>query len=74
VKLLALLFSLMALTFWATAVGLSIYGLYLAFSASIILGIVAVFVEPAPLVLALVEILAHRHLAQEIVNWFNRLN
>jgi hypothetical protein len=30
--------------------GLSFYGIYLAFSASIILGIIALFVQPSPFV------------------------
>lgn len=32
------------------AAGLSIYGVYLAFSASIILGIITLFVQPSPFV------------------------
>jgi hypothetical protein len=46
----------------------TIYGLYLAFSASIILGIVVLFVEPMPLIIGLCALLAHKDLAQMIVD------
>lgn len=55
------------------ALGVSLYGLYLAFSASIIVGIMAMIVEPAPLFLGLVQIFFDRNLAQELVNWLRHL-
>ena len=54
---------------WATLILGTIYGLYLAFSASIILGIIVLFVEPAPLVIGLVMMFWHVNLATEIMSW-----
>lgn len=48
---------------------LSIYGLYLAFSASIVLGILALFVEPSPLVLGVLALFGHPQVAQKIATW-----
>lgn len=53
-------------------IGLSLYGLVLAFSASIILGVVTLFVEPLPLVIGLVKVFAHIDLAHRIVEFFNK--
>ena len=41
---------------WASAVVISIYGLILAFKASIILGIIALIVEPSPFIFGLVAL------------------
>ena len=54
---------------WATLILGTFYGLYLAFSASIILGIIVLFVEPAPLVFGLVMMFMHVNLATEIMSW-----
>lgn len=60
-------FALIAL--WVTLVFGTIYGVYLAFSASIILGIIVLFVEPAPLIIGLVMMFMHVNLATEIMSW-----
>lgn len=44
----------------------SIYGLYLAFSASLIFGIIVFFIEPAPAVLGIAALLGHPELAKKI--------
>ena len=50
------------------AIVASIYGLYLAFSASILLGILALFVEPSPLIIGLVMMFFHKNLAQMLLD------
>lgn len=53
-------------------IGLSLYGLVLAFSASIVLGLVTLFVEPLPFVIGLVKVFAHIDLAHRIVEFFTK--
>jgi hypothetical protein len=57
---------------WIGLISLTIYGLYLAFSASILLGIVVLFVEPMPLILALAMLIAHKDVAHMIVDFFSK--
>jgi len=45
------------------------YGLILAFKASLILGVIVLFVEPAPLILGLIGLFGHPEVAQKIVQW-----
>lgn len=47
--------------------GASGYGVYLAFSASIFLGLVVLLIEPAPLILGILGILGYTGVAQKIV-------
>lgn len=61
----------LAVVFGLFMFGMSIYGLYLAFSASVILGIIAFFVEPSPLIFGLVMFFFEKNLAQEIVNYLS---
>lgn len=51
------------------SLGLTIYGAYLAFTASILLGIVALFVEPAPLVFGAAMLFWKVNLPVMIVAW-----
>lgn len=53
------------------SLGLTIYGLYLAFSASIILGIVVLILEPTPMILALVALIAKPDVCEAIAKWLN---
>jgi hypothetical protein len=48
---------------------LSVYGLYLAFSASIILGVLAILIEPSPFVLGLLAVFGHAEVAHKIAVW-----
>lgn len=48
---------------------LSIYGLYLAFSASIVLGFLALIIEPSPFILGVLALFGHPEVAQKIVTW-----
>ncbi len=50
----------------------AIYGLYLAFSASVILGIICLFVQPSPSVIGLVMIFFHKDLAQAVMEFLNK--
>ncbi len=52
-------------------IAFSIYGLYLAFSASIILGLIVFLVEPSAFVIGLVMFFLHKNLALVIMNWMN---
>jgi hypothetical protein len=57
---------------WAFfAAGLSIYGIYLAFSASIILGIIALFLQPAPFIFGLVMFFGSMNLPMQIMSWYH---
>jgi len=47
----------------------TIYGIYLAFSASIILGIIVLFLEPVPLIIGLVMFLCHKDLALMLIQF-----
>ena len=53
------------------SLGLTAYGLYLAFSASIILGIVVLIAEPTPLILAVVALTAKPDVCEAIAKWLN---
>lgn len=48
---------------------LTFYGLYLAFSASIVLGVLALLVEPSPLVFGVLALLGHPEVAHKIAAW-----
>lgn len=63
---------ILAVCFGLFMLGMSIYGLYLAFSASIILGIVAFFVEPSPLVFGLVMFFFDKNLPLEIIEYLTK--
>lgn len=48
---------------------LSIYGLYMAFSASVVLGFLAMVVEPAPFILGVLALFGHPETAHKIAVW-----
>jgi hypothetical protein len=50
---------------------LSIYGLILSFSASIVLGIIALIIEPAPLVVGLVKFAFNYNIPEHLVKIFS---
>jgi hypothetical protein len=56
-------FGMLGLTFFG-----SIYGLYLAFSASVLLGVLCIFIQPSPLVIGLVMLFFHKNVAQMIMD------
>lgn len=51
-----------------SGIGLSIYGLVLAFKASVVLGVIVLVVEPSPLVLGLVGVF-RPDVAQQLAHW-----
>lgn len=57
---------------WAFLILGTIYGLYLAFSASILLGIIVFIVEPSPLIIGLIALFFHKDLAQLLVDWLSK--
>lgn len=62
-------FALVWLTLGLGFFAVSIYGLVLAFKASIILGLIALIVEPSPLALGLVALFGHPDIAHRIAAW-----
>lgn len=54
------------------AFAMTIYGVYLAFSASVVLGIVVLLVEPSPLVIGAVMFVFHKDLAQMIMEFLHK--
>lgn len=63
-----MLFWLFAVLVAIAAFVVSIYGLVLAFKASIFIGVLALFIEPAPLVIGLVYLFTNVNLAQKIAD------
>lgn len=47
----------------------AVYGIYLSFKASILVGIVALIISPIGFIVGFVQLLLHRNLAQEFVGW-----
>lgn len=52
--------------------GAAVYGLYLAFSASILLGVLVLFVQPSPLIIGLVMLFFHKNLAQILIDFLSK--
>lgn len=69
---IALLIGLFIILFYFWLIGVALYGLYLSFSASIILGIVVLFVEPVPLIIGLFMVFLHKNLAQEFMYFLTK--
>ena len=64
--------AILSICFALFMLGMSVYGLYLAFSASIILGIIAFFVEPSPLIFGLVMFFFDKNLPLEIIEFLTK--
>ena len=62
--------ALLLIAFWVTFFATSLYGLYLAFSASIILGIVILVIEPLPLLFGALMLFFNLDLASKIMELF----
>ncbi len=52
---------------WGIKLAPAVYGIYLAFKASILLGIVAIVLEPLALIIGLAGMFGHPHLAEQLV-------
>lgn len=63
---------LLVLSLWALGIICTLYGLYLAFSASIILGIIVFIVEPSPFIIGAVMMFFGKDLAQMIVEFLSK--
>lgn len=70
--LLGLIVVLGALVLAFGAIGLSIYGLVLAFQASVILGLLALFIEPFPLVFGVAMFFFSTNIPQLIMEMVNK--
>jgi len=64
---------LLVLALWAIGIVGTLVGLYLAFSASILLGIIVLLVEPAPLVIGLVYLFMGVDLAAKIMEALGKM-
>lgn len=64
--------ALFMLAFWFFCLGMTFYGLYLAFSASIILGILAFIIEPSPFIFGVVMFFFDKDLPQMLIEWLNK--
>lgn len=64
--------AMLVVSLWILGIVCTLYGLYLAFSASIILGIIAFIVEPSPFIIGAVMLFFHKDLAQIIVDFLNK--
>lgn len=51
--------------------GPGIYGLYLAFKASIILGIAVFIIQPSPSILGWIAIFGHPEVCQKLATWLH---
>lgn len=69
----SLAIGLASVAFGIGIIGVSLYGLYLAFSASVLLGILALLIEPSPLIFGLFMLFANVNLAERIVAWASTL-
>lgn len=59
-----------ALSFFMIA--MAVYGVYLAFCASVVLGIIVLFVQPSPTIIGLVMFFFNKNIAQMIVDFLNQ--
>ena len=50
----------------------TVYGLYLAFSASILLGVIVMFVQPTPFLIGIVMLCFHKNLAQMAIDFLTK--
>jgi uncharacterized membrane protein YvlD (DUF360 family) len=61
--------ALLLIVFCIFMISMTVYGLYLAFSASVLLGIVALVVEPSPFVFGVAMFFWDKNIPEQIVNW-----
>lgn len=61
-----------ALILMAALLSVSVYGLYLAFSASIVIGILALMFEPSPFVIGILMIGFDYNIPQAIIDFISR--
>lgn len=60
---------LILVSFVLSIIGLNLYGIYLAFSASILLGIVVLLLEPSGLILGLIAVSGHADIAHKLASF-----
>lgn len=54
------------------SMGMTVYGLYLAFSASVILGLFVFMIEPSPFLIGLAMFFFHKNLAQMLIDFLTK--
>lgn len=70
-KILVLCWYLFVLAWACFAIGISVYGIYLAFCASVILGLISLFIQPAPLVFGLGKFFFGLNLPVMLMTWIH---
>lgn len=70
--MIKVLVGLFVLALALTPIALSVYGLVLAFKASIALGIIALIVEPSPLIFGAVMFFGDVNLPVKIIEYFSK--
>ena len=63
------LFGLVLLVWWLFAVSMYVYGVFLSFCASVILGIISIFIAPGAFVFGVVNLFFSVNLPEMIVHW-----
>lgn len=68
-SVLVIFFFLLAIFAGLALIGISIFGIILAFKASILLGILVLLIEPSPLIIGLVYLFTGTDLAQKVATY-----
>lgn len=70
-KLLSYLAIGVACLFGLAVIPATIYGLYLSFSVSVVLGLLVLLVEPSPTVIGFLAFFGHPEVAKKIAEWLH---
>lgn len=60
---------ILATAFCIIPIGISIYGLILAFKASLVLGVLVLLLEPTPFIIGVIGLFGHPEVASQIAKW-----
>jgi hypothetical protein len=63
------IFGLFAISLFLFVISVSMYGLVLAFKASLLIGVLALFIEPAPFVIGMMYLFSDINLAQKLADF-----
>jgi hypothetical protein len=66
------IFILISLMFGLAIFGLTLHGLYLSFSASLVLGIIVLIAEPSPIVISLIYLAFNYNIPEHVIEFFNK--
>ena len=57
--------------FFLSVIGLTVYGIVLAFQASLVLGVIMLLIHPAPMILGMVALCGYPEVVTQIATWLN---